>query len=137
MKEIITQFDSLLRGFQGIKRKSCLNSKINGPHLAFLYYINEGENVTASELAKYFMMTIGGAMHILDYLTADGYLEKIILEDKRKKSYKITEKGKNIIDEVNEKHNSFKVKLLEYLGEKDTIELMRILARAKKFIEEY
>lgn len=136
MRTFLTEFDMFIRGFQCFVKKNFLDSNLKWHHFAFLIYIDNENEATASELSNNFMMTIGGAMHILDDLMMEDLIEKRILDDKRKKSYKITKKGKNILDKINDKHNELKLEMMKYLGEEDSKEFIRILNRIKVYLQE-
>lgn len=135
MNKFVENFDLIIRSIQNHDKKKKSKFDINPPHLIFLNYIKMHELVTASELANNFTMTIGGAMHILDDLLKKDLIEKNVLEDKRKKSYKITKKGEEMCDAILKCHTDFKSELFDYLGDEDSLEFLRILNRIKEFIE--
>lgn len=136
MRTFLTEFDMFIRGFQCFVKKNFFDLNLKWHHVAFLLCIEKDNEVTASHLSNKFMMTIGGAMHILDDLMMEELIEKKVLEDKRKKSYNITKKGKNILDKINDKHDELKLELMDYLGEEDSKEFIRILNRIKMFLQE-
>lgn len=87
------------------------------------------ENITASEIAYKYHVTIPAVMHKLDSLINDEYLIKVVDEkDKRKKYYHLTPKANMLLDDnkkiIDTKINS----LFDYLGS-DKDELIRILKR--------
>lgn len=87
------------------------------------------ENITASEIANKYHVTIPAVMHKLDSLINDEYLIKVVDEkDKRKKYYHLTPKANMLLDDnkkiIDTKINS----LFDYLGS-DKDELIRILKR--------
>ena len=122
--------------------KECLDlirsvkHKINLPasiEVFLLLEIKFHENITASEIASKYHVTIPAVMHKLDSLINDGYLLKIVDEkDKRKKYFSLTPKANMLLEDnkqiIDNKINS----LFDYLGEEDKNNLIRILLKIKE-----
>lgn len=109
--------------------------KINLPGSIEVFLLLElkfHENITASEIANKYHVTIPAVMHKLDSLINDEYLIKVVDEkDKRKKYYYLTPKANMLLDD-NKKIIDNKINnLFDYLGD-DKDELIRILNRIKE-----
>lgn len=106
--------------------------KINLPasiEVFLLLEIKFHENITASEIANKYHVTIPAVMHKLDSLINDEYLIKEVDNlDKRKKYYRLTPKA-NMLLEDNKKIIDNRINsLFDYLGS-DKDELIRILKK--------
>ena len=106
--------------------------KINLPgsiEVFLLLEIKFHENITASEIANKYHVTIPAVMHKLDSLINDEYLIKEVDSlDKRKKYYRLTPKANMLLDD-NKKIIDNKINnLFDYLGS-DKDELIRILKK--------
>lgn len=109
--------------------------KFSFPEFNFLDYIKRKQGATASDISKEFNITIGGVMHVLDSLQENEYITKIVLDDKRKKTYKITNKGLDELNAIYQEKINHEESLIKYLGEEDTNTLIRILKRIKDYVE--
>lgn len=106
--------------------------KINLPGSIEVFLLLEfkfHENITASEIANKYHVTIPAVMHKLDSLVNDEYLVKEVDNvDKRKKYYRLTPKA-NMLLEDNKKIIDNRINhLFDYLGS-DKDELIRILKK--------
>ena len=115
------------------------NHRINLPgsiELFLLLEIRCHKNITASEIASKYHVTIPAVMHKLDSLINDDYLIKIVDEkDKRKKYFNLTPKA-NMLLEDNKKIIDDKINhLFDYLGS-DKEELIRILNKIVEMEDE-
>ena len=125
-KSEVKEFLDLIRS---VKHKINLPGSIEN---FLLLEIKYHENITASEIANKYHVTIPAVMHKLDSLINDEYLIKVVDEkDKRKKYYHLTPKANMLLDDnkkiIDNKINS----LFDYLGN-DKDELIRILKRIKE-----
>jgi len=119
----VKEFLDLLRGAK---------HKINLPGSIEVFLLLElkfHENITASEIANKYHVTIPAVMHKLDSLINDEYLIKEVDSlDKRKKYYRLTPKANMLLDD-NKKIIDNKINnLFDYLGS-DKDELIRILKK--------
>lgn len=115
------------------------NHRLNLPgsiELFLLLEIRCHKNITASEIASKYHVTIPAVMHKLDSLINDDYLIKIVDEnDKRKKYFNLTPKA-NMLLEDNKKIIDDKINhLFDYLGS-DKEELIRILNKIVEMEDE-
>ncbi len=109
------------------------NHRLNLPgsiEIFLLLEIKYHENITASQIADKYHVTIPAVMHKLDSLIEEDYLIKEVdTKDKRKKYYRLTPKANMLLDDnkliIDNKINN----LFNYLGEKDKHELLRILKK--------
>ena len=115
------------------------NHRLNLPgsiEIFLLLEIKYHENITASQIADKYHVTIPAVMHKLDSLINDDYLIKIVDEnDKRKKYFNLTPKA-NMLLEDNKKIIDDKINhLFDYLGS-DKEELIRILNKIVEMEDE-
>ena len=113
----------------------CAKHKINLPGSIEVFLLLElkfHKNITASEIANKYHVTIPAVMHKLDSLINDDYVIKVVDEvDKRKKYYHLTPKAEMLLED-NKKIIDNKINnLFSYLGEEDKKELIRILNKIK------
>ena len=109
----------------------CCKHKINLPASIEVFLLLElkfHKNITASEIANKYHVTIPAVMHKLDSLINDDYLIKVVDNvDKRKKYYHLTPKAEMLLDD-NKKIIDNKINnLFSYLGEEDKKELIKFL----------
>ena len=115
------------------------NHRINLPGSIELFLMLEikcHKNITASEIANKYHVTIPAVMHKLESLINDEYLIKIVDEkDKRKKYFNLTPKAYMLLEDnkkiIDDKINN----LFDYLG-RDKEELIRILNRIVEMEDE-
>ena len=110
--------------------------KINLPGSVEIFLLLEvkfHENITASEIANKYHVTIPAVMHKLDSLINEEYLIKVVDEkDKRKKYYHLAPKANMLLDDNKQIIDNKINNLFNYLGEEDTNELIRILKKIKE-----
>lgn len=91
------------------------------------------EPVRPSEIAKKMGVTLPAVSHHINALEKEGYIERLPdITDKRVLLISLSEKGKALDDEMREKFFRNIYNLVEYLGEDDSKELIRIM---KKVVE--
>jgi DNA-binding MarR family transcriptional regulator len=74
----------------------------------------------------------------LNSLEDHGYIERTLNKDNRREIFvSLTNKGKKMLDNIKEKHYHFISKLIDYLGEDDTKNLIFLLNKTTKFLEDY
>lgn len=102
--------------------------------LAILFYLNSIQNgATAGEICNYLQVTTGRVASALKSLERKQLIQRKIHEsDRRKVTVCITTSGKQYILENYENGIIITQNALDYLGEKDAKELIRII---KKLIE--
>ncbi|MCD8019874.1 MAG: MarR family transcriptional regulator [Clostridiales bacterium] len=105
-----------------------------GEERVLLYLWRGKDGVLSGELAKELGLTTGRTANILKALERKKYISRNSrLKDRRKVSVFLTEKGKCYIERVYQKICSDHLEIFEYLGEKDSEELVRICKRLIAF----
>lgn len=114
--------------------------KINLPFSAELFVLLElkhNKQSTASTIADKYGITIPAVMHKLDSLVNNGYLERRVNDsDKRKKHYNLTDKAEIYLEENRKVIDKKISNLFDYLGEKDTEEIFRLMNKIIEMEEE-
>lgn len=130
--EILTKnFCNTLKNLVSLPSVRDLSAFLEG-ETAFLFIIKDfgDKPATPSQLSEELGVTKGRITAIINSLTRKDMvrLEKVD-GDRRKVDVRITEKGKNYIDEKLASTNAFLRSFIDKIGRKDTEELMRILNR--------
>lgn len=130
--EILTKnFCNTLKNLVSLPSGRDLSAFLEG-ETAFLFIIKDfgDKPATPSQLSEELGVTKGRITAIINSLTRKDMvrLEKVD-GDRRKVDVRITEKGKNYIDEKLASTNAFLRSFIDKIGRKDAEELMRILNR--------
>lgn len=130
--EILTKnFCNTLKNLVSLSSVRDLSAFLEG-ETAFLFIIKDfgDKPATPSQLSEELGVTKGRITAIINSLTRKDMvrLEKVD-GDRRKVDVRITEKGKNYIDEKLASTNAFLRSFIDKIGRKDAEELMRILNR--------
>lgn len=130
--EILTKnFCNTLKNLVSLPSVRDLSAFLEG-ETAFLFIIKDygDKPATPSQLSEELGVTKGRITAIINSLTRKDMvrLEKVD-GDRRKVDVRITEKGKNYIDEKLASTNAFLRSFIDKIGGKDAEELMRILNR--------
>lgn len=130
--EILTKnFCNTLKNLVSLPSVRDLSAFLEG-ETAFLFIIKDygDKPATPSQLSEELGVTKGRITAIINSLTRKDMvrLEKVD-GDRRKVDVRITEKGKNYIDEKLASTNAFLRSFIDKIGRKDAEELMRILNR--------
>lgn len=130
--EILTKnFCNTLKNLVSLPPVRDLSAFLEG-ETAFLFIIKDygDKPATPSQLSEELGVTKGRITAIINSLTRKDMvrLEKVD-GDRRKVDVRITEKGKNYIDEKLASTNAFLRSFIDKIGRKDAEELMRILNR--------
>jgi DNA-binding MarR family transcriptional regulator len=98
---------------------------------------SESRGVKVSHLSKYMEITPAAVTHIINSLEEGGYLERLAdPSDRRIVLVNLTEKGKLICKEKEEKFSVSFQGLIEFMGEPDSIELKRLLTAMYTYFKE-
>jgi DNA-binding MarR family transcriptional regulator len=96
--------------------------------LAPLRRAGEPFELTPTELARHRMITSGGMTAAIDRLEGKGLLVRMPNpSDRRGSLVRLTDAGKTVIDEAMEQHAAAEQRLVAPLGERDRLELERLL----------
>jgi len=104
--------------------------------LVGLRKIGNGEAVKMSALSHYFKISAPAVSQIMRKLEDLGYIERIIKDEDRRSVYvKVSEKAIQEIKKIQSNMDKTMNELIEYLGEKDTDELIYLLDKVLDFID--
>jgi DNA-binding MarR family transcriptional regulator len=106
--------------------------------IVYLSYIlsNEEDGVTMSEIARHFKVTPAAASQIITIYENKGWVERIRSKVDRRTVYvKVTDEIKDKLNKKNEEQRQKFNELMEYLGEEDTENMLRILERVQEFLK--
>lgn len=108
-------------------------------HVVFmLSNVYEGKPAKPSELAKELGVTLSAVSHHINTLEKTGYIERIQdLTDKRILRVSLSEKGRELDRQLKEKFFKGLRDMVEFLGDEDSDELIRILNRVATFLNTY
>jgi DNA-binding MarR family transcriptional regulator len=96
-----------------------------------------GEGIKASELGKIMNVTGSAVTHNLNALEKAGYVERVAdPSDRRIVLVKLTGAGQQILEEATGIFLDTLKGLIGYLGEKDSAELIRLLAMTTGYLKE-
>lgn len=108
--------------------------------LFYVYSRNNVDNcdeITITEIAKFFHVTLGAIMHKVVNLEELGYMKReVSTKDRRIKYLTILPKGICILKSMEKHYVEELRKIYQYIGEKDSEELIRILKKIAVFMEE-
>lgn len=139
--------NELIEQFMGIKRQHFHNIiKVEGhTHneklVLFLMYDilseTKEEVVSLAILRKKIRLAPSTVTPILNSLEEKGLIERIIDKKDRRNIYiKLSEKGKKFTSKAHEKLEDIVYSYIEYMGEEDINEFIRLFKKTEKFIEE-
>jgi DNA-binding MarR family transcriptional regulator len=98
---------------------------------------SSGDGIKASELGKALNVTGAAVTHILNALEKAGYVERVSdPTDRRIVLVKLTETGRHTLQEANGIFLAYLQELIEFLGEKDSTELIRLLSLTTGFFKD-
>lgn len=105
-------------------------------HLLLLLCNNYRETpIKPSELAKKTGVTLPAISHQINNLEKLGYIERLSNpKDKRVSLISLSEKGKKVDEEFKKTSLANIVDIFEYLGEKDSKELIRIISLISEYV---
>ena len=97
------------------------------------YLLNVNNNISSNELEKHLQVSSARIASTLNSLEKKGLIKRNKSEeDKRKIIISITKNGKITIEKHREKVERYLRKMVEILGEKDSLEFIRIVKRIKE-----
>lgn len=96
----------------------------------------QGEEVKPSELARTLGVSLSAVSHHLNALEKYGYIERVQdLNDKRISRIKLSEKGREYDTKLKKEFFEMVLKLVQFLGEEDSKELIRLMGRVSEFMK--
>jgi DNA-binding MarR family transcriptional regulator len=109
------------------------NTALNDADMMVLFCIGfceENQKVKLSDISQRLHVTLPAVTHKVNMLESSGLIErKPSKEDKRVTFVSLTTKGTTILNETKDTYYKHLLEMMEELGEKDTLELMRILQK--------
>lgn len=106
--------------------------------VAYLLAIQKHGEVKQYELAEKFDINTATVTRSLNKLEKKGLIKrKEDSTDKRQKNVVLTDKGKDILDRIGEKHTLFKNEIVKDFSSEEYSELLNLLNRLLKELEKY
>ncbi|MGN8914606.1 MarR family winged helix-turn-helix transcriptional regulator [Anaerofustis butyriciformans] len=100
------------------------------------FFIYEKDEATPTQLSERFKLSTARIANTLNSLEKKEYINRFhSSEDRRKVTVKITQKGKNIFEKMEEDALKEFNKLLEFLGDEDSSNLLRIIEKLNIFMQ--
>jgi len=97
------------------------------------YLLNVNNNISSNELEKHLQVSSARIASTLNSLEKKGLIKRNKSEeDKRKIIISITKNGRTTIEKHREKVERYLRKMVEILGEKDSLEFIRIVKKIKE-----
>lgn len=116
------------------KQNNCVLKHAEKQLIFMLSAMYNREPVRPSEIAKKMGVTLPAVSHHINALEKEGYIERLPDEnDKRVLLISLSEKGKKLDDEMREKFFQNICNLVEYLGEEDSKELIRLMKKVLEY----
>lgn len=101
------------------------------------YGENSHEGVKVSLLSKRMDITPAAVTHLINSLEERGLVERLVEpKDRRLVLVKMTDKGTGFVEKVKAEHFRELNELVNFLGERDSEELIRILSSVSGFLKE-
>ena len=125
----------LIDSFMEFKKNNfsgVFNDELNKTETVVLFFISKDENVyfNPSFLSDKVGLSRPSITLALNSLEDSGYIERILdKEDRRRMKVILTDKGKKLIHKGQEKMYEQVYHMIDRLGEKDTLELIRITTK--------
>jgi len=132
LQNVIGQFRRTI-----ISKHDCSKLKGAAKHILFLIGgLKNGELVTISEIAKKISVTLAAVTHQINALEKQGLVKRLSGgNDRRLVMIKLTEKGNLQIVKLKKEFAEKTQILTEFLGEKDTKDLIRLVKKMSEFQE--
>ncbi len=140
---LITQYATeAMQTLERFKRRKIFESHrgLKGGEIFFLMqiatYFDEDELVKPSVLARKMKVTLSAISHHISALEALNLVERVpSVDDRRITFIKLSEEGKKFVVEHQKTFQNRIHAMLNYLGEQDAAELIRIMKRISAFLE--
>lgn len=126
----------LVRVFSKVDRastESLRGRRLSPAQLDVLAKVGSTEGVSQQEVANALMVTKGNVCQLLDKMTANGLLER--RPDGRTNRIFLTERGRELFDEVVPQHDTLIAQQLAALSAQEQHELLRLLRRLEHSLE--
>ena len=127
-------FNRLYTEILGILQNKVYESDYSLSETRILYEISKGEHSVASELCKAIHVDPGYMSRIIKKFEKQELVERIQGIDARNMEIRLTPKGQKLFHTLEQRANSQISDLLEKLGEQEREELVRSVAKVKKYL---
>ena len=98
--------------------------------------VGNGEAVKMSQLSSYFKISAPAISQVMRRLEELGYIERIIRNEDRRSVYvNVSEKARKEIKKIQAHMDKTMNGLIDYLGEKDIDELIRLLDKVLDYVD--
>lgn len=138
-KSLAREYMELMNKMRKRKTQKQLSDSMHGEHFV-LFYISQHEgNVIPSDISREMGISSARIAATLNSLESKGLITRQIdVEDRRRIIIDITDEGRKMVKEHHKKIVGITINMLEYLGEKDALELIRIMKKlAEKEPEDF
>lgn len=106
--------------------------------VAYLLAIQKHSELKQYELAEKFDINTATVTRSLNKLEKKGLIKREEdSKDKRQKNVVLTDEGKNVLDRIGEKHTLFKKEIVKDFSSEEYSELLDLLNKLLKELEEY
>ncbi|MDK2808402.1 MAG: hypothetical protein PWP24_1137 [Clostridiales bacterium] len=132
-RELAKEFMEMMHQMHRSKGQKKINDSMQGESFV-LFYISEHEgNVIPSDISNAMEISSARIAATLNSLEKKGFIErKIDVEDRRRILIELTEEGKKEANRHQEMVMRITINMLEYLGEQDAKEFVRIMKKLSK-----
>lgn len=129
-KNLAMEYMELMKKMRMRKAQKQLSDSMHGEHFV-LFYISQHEgNVIPSDISNEMQITSARIAATLNSLESKGLIiRRIDAKDRRRILIDITDEGRKMVREHHKMIMGITVNMLEYLGEPDATELIRIMKR--------
>lgn len=115
-------------------QNDCSMRKSDFMFLHGIVCMNEAKPIKMSDISAYFDITPPAVSQIIARLEKLDYVKREIMEHDRRSVYvSILENGLNKIKQVEKQMNEDMINMISFIGEEDTIELIRILQKMNNY----
>lgn len=131
-KEIVSKYAKLVHQIHRLR--NCNHINTNNKDRLVLWYLSKNENSIPHDIAKEFSLTPQMVSGIINQFEDLEYIyRKVDKTDRRKFNLVLTDKGKQQAEIFSQEYFEELDSMLEFLGEQDVLELMRIYERIKEY----
>lgn len=138
-KKLAFELQNVISQFKRSMSLKHNHSKLKGAekHILFLVYeLKNGQPVTTSEIAKSTGVTLGAVTHQINAMEKQGLITRLSdTNDRRIVLIELTKKGSEQIVKLKKEFFQKTQTLIDFLGEKDTSDLIRLVKKLSEFGE--
>lgn len=132
--ELASQFFQKMQMFRNKQHQKMITEPMQGEMFALIYIAQKGDSVLPGEIGSEMNISSARVAAALKNLEKKGLITRQIdLTDRRKILVSLTVEGKNFAEHHREMASSYAIKMLEFLGEHDAMEFIRIIGRLTEY----